>query len=131
MTIRDMVSNTSVTPTLLPAARVTGTATGLAVDLRGYDAAMISVAFGAYTDGTHTPALHHSADGTAYTVVAASDLQGSFTAVNSVAGGGTVQSVGYIGPARYVRIVMTVSGATSGALSAASVVCGRPRHTVG
>lgn len=69
MTQRDLISNIQTKLSLAPAARVTGTATGTAVDLRGTDSAAIVVAFGAYTDGTHTPSLEHSVDGTTYSGV--------------------------------------------------------------
>ncbi len=128
MTIRDLLRRTLVTASLAPAVRTNGTATGTAVDLRGYDSAILTVQFGTWTDGTHTPSVQHSVDGTTYTAAAASDLDGSFAAVNSAAGNGTVQSVGYIGAQRYVRVVMTTSGATSGALSAAYVISGSPRN---
>ncbi len=128
MALRDLLRKTLVTASLAPAARTNGTANGTGVDLRGFDAAVITVAFGAYTDGTHTPSVQHSVDGTTYTNVAAADLDGAFSAVNSAGGANTVQSVGYIGAQRYVRAVMTVSGATTGALSAASVIAGSPRN---
>lgn len=128
MAIRDLLHNTMVTTSLQPAARTNGTATGTAVDLRGYDAAMFVVSFGTYTDGTHTPSVQHSTDGSTYTTAATTDLDGTFSAVSSGAGSNTVQMVGYIGSARYVRVVMTTSGATTGALSTASVIAGRPRN---
>ncbi|MDD2324578.1 MAG: hypothetical protein PHW63_01000 [Alphaproteobacteria bacterium] len=127
MALRDLVSTMAAKLSLSPAARVTGTSTGTAVDLRGYDAAVVVVTFGAYTDGTHTPSLQHSTDGSTYTTVTATDLQGSFAVVSSVGGANSVQSVGYIGSARYVRVVMTVASATTGALSSASVIAGMPR----
>jgi hypothetical protein len=128
MTTRDLRSLTYVYPSLNPAARTNGTATGTAVDLRGYDGAMVSVSFGAYTDGTHTPSLSASSDGVTYAAVPASDIQGAFTAVSSGAGANTVQQVGYIGAARYLAVVMTTTGATTGALSAANAIAGYPRN---
>lgn len=128
MTTRDLLRNSFVSTSLAPAARVNGTATGNAVDLLGYDGAMVAVAFGSYADGTHTPSLQHSADGSSYSAVAASDLDGAFTAVSSGAGANTAQQVGYIGSSRYLKVVMTTTGATTGALSAASVIAGYPRN---
>ena len=127
MALRDLVSTIAAKLSLSPAARVTGTSTGTAVDLRGYDSAVIAVSFGAYTDGTHTPSVQHSTDGSTYTTVAAADLSGSLTAVSSSGGANSMQTVGYIGSARYLRVVMTVTGATTGALSSASVIAGTPR----
>jgi hypothetical protein len=127
MALRDLLRRVFVTQSLSPAARTNGTATGSAVDLRGYDAAVICVAFGTWTDGTHTPSLQHSTDGTTYTAAAASDLDGSFTAVSSAGGSNTLQQVGYIGAQRYVRVLMTTAGATTGAVSQAAVIAGYPR----
>lgn len=128
MALKNIMRNILVKLSVAPALRVNGTTNGTGVDLRGFDAAAISVAFGAYTDGTHTPSVQHSSDGSTYTNVAASDLDGAFTAVNAVGGANTVQTVGYIGALRYVRVVMTVSGATTGAASTAFVVAGYPRQ---
>lgn len=127
MTLRNLYRNVKASTSLAPAARVTGTANGTGVDLRGYDAAMIVVAFGAYTDGTHTPSVQHSADNSSYTAVSASELDGALSPVSSAGGANSVQSVGYLGSQRYVRVVMTVSGASSGALSTAQVIAGEPR----
>ena len=131
MTTRDLLRNQLVSQSLAPAARTNGTATGTAVDLRGYDGAVITVSFGAYTDGTHTPSVVHSADGVTYTAcVYGTDLDGpsNLAAVNSSAGANAIQQIGYIGNMRYVAVVMTTTGATTGALSAANIVAGYPRH---
>lgn len=128
MTIRDLLRNTYVTQSLSPAARTNGTGTGTAVDLLGYDGAMVSVSFGTWTDGTHTPSLRHSVDGTSYSACSASDLDGTFTAVSGTAGSNTLQQVGYIGTQRFISVMMVTAGATTGALSTASVVAGYPRN---
>lgn len=127
MTLRNLYRNAKPSLSLAPAARVTGTFNGTGVDLRGYDSALISVAFGAYTDGTHTPSVQHSTDNAMFTAVAASDLDGSLAAVSAAGSTNSVQCVGYVGANRYVRVVMTVAGATTGALSSALVVAGHPR----
>jgi len=128
MAIRDLLRNNLVTQSLSPAARTSGTSTGTAVDLRGYDAAVITVSFGAWTDGTHTPAAIQSVDGTSYTACAASDLDGTFTAVSGTAGSNTLQQVGYIGTQRFVAVTMAVTSGTSGAPSVANVIAGFPRN---
>lgn len=127
MTICDLASNVDVVQSLGPAAR-NASANGAAADLRGYDSAMIVVSFGTWTDGTHTPSVQHSVDGTTYTTVAASDLSATLNAVSSGAGSNTVQRVNYSGERRYVRVVMTVAGATTGAVSTAEIVRGNPRQ---
>lgn len=128
MALRDLLRRVFVTQSLSPAVRTNGTATGTAADLRGYDAAIVAVAFGAWTDGTHTPLLQHSMDGTTYTTVAAADLDGAFTAVSSAGGANSLQQVGYIGSQRFIRVQMTTTGATTGALSQADVIAGYPRN---
>lgn len=127
MANRDLLRNVFVTQTISPAARVNGTVNGTGVDLRGFDAAVVVVAFGTVTDGTHTPSLQHSADNSIYTNCAASDVDGTFTAATS-ASSNTVQQVGYIGSQRYIRLVMTTAGATTGGLSQSAVVAGYPRQ---
>ncbi len=127
MVMRNLSRNVLVLPSLAPAAR-TASATGTGVDLRGFDSAMILVSFGTCTDGTHTPSVQHSMDNSTYTNVSAGDLDGAFSAATSASGGNAVQAVGYVGTQRYVRVVMTVSGATTGALSSAVVVAGTPRN---
>lgn len=128
MTTRDLLRVSQVSTSLQPAARVNGTATGTGVDLRNYDGAILTVAFGAYTDGTHTPSVLHSADGVSYSAAAAADLDGAFTAVSGSGGANTIQQIGYIGAQRFVAVVITTSGATSGAFSTASVIGGYPRN---
>ena len=48
MTARDLLRSSIVTPSLFPAARTNGTATGATADLINYDGAMIAVSFGAF-----------------------------------------------------------------------------------
>ena len=122
MTTRDIRNNTETLHSLEPAIRPTGTYNGVGADLRGISAAMVAVYFGAYTNGTHTPALEHSDDDVSYTAVPAADLDGSFTAVNSAGGANTVQRVGYRGAKRYIRAVMAVTSGATGAASAAFIL---------
>jgi hypothetical protein len=128
MAIRDLLRISFINQSLSPAARANGTFTGTTVDLRGYDAAMFAVNFGNWTDGTHTPSVVASVDGTTFVTASASDLDGAFAAISGTAGANTVQQVGYIGSNRFVAVVMTVNGATTGALSQADVISGYPRN---
>jgi hypothetical protein len=125
MSLRDLENNVSVAQSLVPAAR-TAAGTGTGVDLQGHQSAMVVVTFGAWTDGTHTPSLQHSADGTSYTNCDANSLNGTFTAVSGTAGANTVQKIGYTGGYRYLRAMLTVAGATTGALASASILRGAP-----
>jgi len=123
---RDMKSHLDVAPSLAPATRATGTATGDAVDLQNYTGAMAVFRTGAWTDGTHTPALFESADGTTYAAVAAADLGGTFTAVSGTAGQNGVQRVDYRGGKRYVKGMLVSGTSTTGLLSGLDIVRGNP-----
>jgi len=124
--MRDLSHNISPALSLPPAAR-TASANGTAVDLLGFGTAAMVVAFGGWTDGTHTPKLQESDNGSSgWTDVAPDDLAGSFTPLSSAAGQNGVQRVSYIGSKRYIRAVVTVAGATTGALASVQVIRGNP-----
>lgn len=125
MATRDIENFASAATSLAPAARTAST-NGTTIDLQGYGSAVVLVQFGTWTDGTHTPSLQHSADGTTFTTCDTNSLNGSFTAVSGSGGSNTLQKIGYTGGQRYVRAVMTVTGATTGALSVATIVRGHP-----
>jgi hypothetical protein len=108
--------NTSISP-----AAHAATATGSGVDLQAFEAATVVLNVGTITDGTHTPKLQESADNSTFTDVAAADQLGSLVALVS----STNQKVSYIGGQRYLRVVSTVSGATTGGVYSALVVTGK------
>jgi hypothetical protein len=128
MAMRDVIDEVDLVLSLSPAARVNGTFNGTSVDLRGFDSAMFVLNFGAYTDGTHTAAAQHSDDGSSFVAVPANELSAAFNVVSSVAGANTTQRVGYMGGRRFLRLVLTVTGATTGALSEASIVRADPHR---
>lgn len=121
--MKDLQNNLNVVTSLGPAAR-TASANGTGVDLSGYGGAMVIFQVGVITDGTHTPKIQESDDDSTYTDVAAADQEGTLAALAS----NTVQRVGYKGVKRYLRTVVTVSGATTGGVYGAAVVRGYPRH---
>lgn len=124
--MRDLKSNVDVAFSLAPAARTNGTADGSAVNLDGYRGAEVVFNFGAWTDGTHTPSLLESADGTTYTPVGTADLDGTLAAVSGTAGQNAVQRQGYLGTCQYLKARLVTASATTGALSSATVVRGYP-----
>ncbi|WP_029002731.1 hypothetical protein [Azorhizobium doebereinerae] len=124
--MRDIKSSQDVQPSLHPAARTNGTATGSTVDLQGFNGAMLVFSAGAWTDGSHTPALHESDDGTTFIAVGTADLLGTLTAVSGTAQQNAVQRQGYIGNKRYLRAMQVTATATTGALTSAAIVRGRP-----
>lgn len=123
---KDQVKEISVVSTLLPNVRDT-TASGATVDLAGFNSATFVFHVGTITDGTFTPDLEDSPNGTDWTNIDSAYLSGSFVAGASDADD-TIQEVGYVGAQRYVRanIVVTGSPATGGAVGI-SVVRGNPR----
>lgn len=125
MALRDIRNRISIAQSLAPAARA-ATATGSTVDLQGFNSATVVFNFGTWTDGTHTPSLQHSSDNVTFVTCDATNSSGTFTAVSSAAGSNTVQKVGYTGGFRYLRAVLTVAGATTGALANAVVLRGHP-----
>jgi len=119
MTTRDLTSAIAVDASLAP-GDYTATSNGASVDLRGFESAAIAFVVGAVTDGTHTPGVEESDDGTTWSAVAAGDLIGGLVALAA----NTTQRAGYRGAKRYLRATLTVAGATVGAKLAAVIVRG-------
>lgn len=120
--MRDLKSNIDIASTLRPEAR-TAAGTGTAVNLQGYDSALGEFHAGDWTDGTWTPKLQESTDGTTFTDVGTDDMQGAFTAVSGTAGENQVQRVGYVGTKQYLRGFLSGTG-TTGMVSSFSIVRG-------
>lgn len=93
-----------------------------------YEALEILFEFGAWTDGTHTPKLQDSPDNSTWTDVAAANEVGTLSAVTSAGTASTIQRMAYLGTQRYVRGVVTVSGATTGAVYGITALAGFPRN---
>lgn len=110
-----------------PSATI-ATFTGTGVDLSGFESAACLFQVGAWTDGTHTPKLQDSPDNSTWADVTAGNLIGSFTAVSGAGQQNAIQEVGYIGSQRWLRLVVTVAGATTGAVYGAAVVQGNARN---
>ncbi len=125
MALKDLENRISVAQSLAPAVRNANT-NGTGIDLQGFNSAMVVFNFGAWTDGTHTPSLQHSTDNSTYVTCDSNSMNGTFVAVSSGAGANTIQKIGYTGGYRYIRAVMTVSGATTGAAANAVVLRGHP-----
>jgi hypothetical protein len=102
---------------ITPAARVNATTNGTGVDLQNSDGALIAFPTGVVTDGTHTPKVQESDDNSTFTDVAAGDQGGTLVALTT----SSIQKVDYRGKKRYIRPVVTGSGATTGAVFAATV----------
>lgn len=130
---RSAYSNSTYVSSLAPTAARTTSANGSSVDrmqtLQAYRSAMLVVHAGVVTDGTHAFKIQVSDNNSDWADAPAADLQGSVVSVTS-ANDDQAHTVGYNGPARYLRAVSTVSGspATGGLYSAGFVLSG-PRRT--
>jgi hypothetical protein len=113
---------------LAPAAR-TASANGTGVDLHGHEAAEVLIVAGVITDGSHAVTIEESDDDSTYTAVAAADRIGTLPTLTSSSGGSAVHKLAYLGGKRYLRVVITASGTTSGGVIGAIVVRGR-RHVM-
>lgn len=121
--MRDLQSKIDPVRSVAPGAH-TATVNGSGVDLQGFNSAAVVFDPGTITDGTHTPKLQESDDNSAWSDVAAADQVGTLAALAS----DTLQKVGYKGVKRYIRAVVTVSGATAGGVYGAQVVRGNPEN---
>ena len=123
--MKDLYSNVLVEAAVVPAV-LTATTTSAAIDLQGYDSAMVIINTGAIvTAGSFTPKFTECATvGGTYTDVAAIDLNSTFIAVLAAS---TVYRVGYRGNRRFIRVVLTLNSGTS-IVAGAVVVKGNPAN---
>jgi hypothetical protein len=115
---------------LTPAAR-TASANGTGVDRQQTNAmfqdALIIVSTGTITDGTHTIEVQESADNTTFTAVADADLQGTEPAIGA-ADDNKIFELGYLGSKRYLRVIVTAAGTTTGGVYGADILLANPRR---
>lgn len=117
--MRDLSHNLGVVQAVAPAV-LTATNTSAAIDLLGFDSAMVVINTGAIvSSGNFTPKLQESdtTTGGDFTDVAAADLIGTFPAALSAA---SAIKVSYIGNKRYIRTALTLNSGTS--IAAGAVV---------
>lgn len=105
---------------IITAARTNGTTNATSVDLLNVKRMKINFIVGVWTDGTHTFSLQESVDNTTFTAVAAANIVGSATVASGSGNSNTIQTLSYIGTQRYVRAVITTTGATTGAVIGAT-----------
>ena len=125
---RTTYNSVRVAQTLAPAAlRTAGAVNGTTVDRYVndvyYKSATVVVHSGAITDGTHTVTLEESDNGSAWSTVAAADMQGSPPAITPT-DDTKVYEVGYVGSKRYIRAVLTTGTAATGGFVDAVVILG-------
>ena len=123
--MRDLANRVVQTAVLAPVV-LNATATSAAIDLEGFNSAMISVATG--VEGVTlsgsvfwTFILQHSDDDSTYTVVSSGkdvtdgsiDSNGIFLTLDANAETPQVSGIGYIGGKRYLKVVTTKNGTMS------------------
>lgn len=152
--MRDIVSEVGSLYTgvsALPVLKTTQTSAW--IDLSQYDGAMIYILAGNWTDGTFTPSIHESDDGstdlgansgadlvawsatstTSSTPKKLNDSNGNptgHTQPNAISSAATAinQRVGYLGNHRYIQVVSTISGSPATGMGYdVIIVAGRPR----
>jgi hypothetical protein len=119
----DGYNNKAGAVALTPGAKITASANGNAIDLSAFNNGANKLTFlmfaGQITDGTYVFKLQDSPDGTTWTDVASKyQLGPSVASFTSATAAGTICKLGYLGndngAARYVRVVVTVTSATTG-----------------
>ncbi len=129
--------NNLLTKITVPNALRSVTVTGTGVDRNvagtvnpsglGFQSALVVVFTGTMTDGTATIEVQDSDDNITFTAVAAAYLQGTSPVIAST-DDDKVFGIGYLGGKRYIRVVGTAAGTTTGGVYGALVVLGDPRR---
>lgn len=123
--MKDLYSNVGTEAAVVPATLI-ATNTSAAIDLQGYDSALVIIQTGAIAaSGNFTPKLTECAtSGGTYTDVAADDLNGTFATVLAAS---TVYRVGYRGNKRFIKTVLTLNSGTS-IVAGVVIVKGNPAN---
>ncbi len=120
----DIRSQIDVDQSLTKIAR-TASANGSSVDVSDYHGVAVIIDSGAWTDGTHTFEVQDSDDNSTWAAVASTELYGDDEPViDGAADDDQKYRIGYKGNKKYVRVVQTVSGASTGLVSGVLVVKG-------
>ena len=121
MATRDLVSNVLALLAIAPGAGLTGTVNGEAIDTLDYDSIKFDCVSGATADVTSVTLEETDDDPTGsptWTAVAADDYAPNAGPIGATTATDTVQSIGYRGVKRYVRVVLELNGATTYAVIA-------------
>ena len=128
MVLKNNSANIYFSQTIAPDVRGNISLNGASVDLQGFDAALIKISIGDYTDGNHLFKVQHSDDNITFVDVTDDELSCTISIVDSIDLANGITKVGYLGSKRYLRVALNVTEATSGAASAACIVCTLPHH---
>lgn len=127
--MRDLVHNLAVVQAMAPQA-VAADKTGDAIDLKGFNGAMVVLSVGTVTDGVYAFELQESSDGTNFTAVDDKDLIGTERtgiATGAGNGGSAIHVLGYKGNKRYIRYkISETSAGSTGMVAEVLVIKGRP-----
>lgn len=104
-----------------------GTTAGNVIDLVNFNSLTIDLFVGARTDGTFTPLVQHSDNGTDFVDVADDFLIETETAT-AISTANTIKSIGYNGGKRYVKVSIVATAITTGATAGAVAVLGHPTY---
>lgn len=127
--MRTTHNNTLAVKALASGTVQTGTTNGVAVDTGVFGNNFRDLAFviqsGALTDGSYAVTVEESdASGSGYAAVPTRRVVGSLPSFASASDDDAVKSIGVRPTKRYVRVVVTATGATTGGVLAAVAVLG-------
>jgi hypothetical protein len=119
------------------AVRTNGTTNGTVIDKQdpsggvdSFTTCLFLVIAGAITDGVHTVTIQDSDDGSSFATAAAADVFGGPPSIAASSGDShSMAELGYNGLKRYLRVSVTVTGATTGGAIGAAVVLGGETST--
>ncbi len=110
--MRELLNDVGLVQSLAPAV-ISATATGSAIDLAGFQSALVIVNTGAIVSaGDFAVSIEESDTTTSedFEAAAAADVLGTVPATLEAA---SVYKLAYVGTKRYIRIVLTKAGGTS------------------
>lgn len=127
--MRNLHTQTLAVSALASAALVNGANNGVTVDLGAFGNDFRDVLFivqsGTVTDGSHAVTVQESADGSSnWTAVPASRILGTLPTIVAADDNKLFQLGARAGTARYVRLLVTTSAATTGGVISAVAVLG-------
>ena len=114
---RDLINATTVDQTIQPNAYST-TQQGSGIDFQNSSSHMFIADIGFYTgDGTYTFSVEESDDNSTWVTAPGDEIRGVIPVISSSTGTNEAHVFAYIGiDHRYIRVVCTVSGWTTGVL---------------
>ena len=131
--MRDIKSRLGLVQLLEPQDAVTTDVASGVLDTWGFNGAMLAVLVGTITGvgatAYLTPVLEHSDTlvGEDFEAVDAAEISGAFTKIDATNEDQLVQSVGYTGSKRYLRVNLDFTGTVTATLVAVLGIVGRPR----